>query len=499
MNKYIIKKQSIKKNDIFANKNSLSPFSHRKLKCNNTNIKRLEELLKDKKKGFEPGSDAYTKFGQNHFVRITDLSTINYTFTETEDTIKVSHEGVKNKSKLIVDGDVCFQTASDVGNVCIYNGKKAYYNSHIIKLDFDEPLKYYIFSILKSKFGRAQVEVGGSIKGVDNFNDELLLNIKIPFPDYKDLKINESIIKYISILTKNIINKEECIRNKNINIDKSINNELKQNQKDNKFIFNYPKKECFINSGRIDAGIFEQKVKEIEFNIKNYENGYYYMGELFNYSRGQNLQVSQIGESIYSDTEKKNFYRMFTNIEMQDDRTISGFRWLGNKNKLTVLPDNSVMLAADGMIVGRSFFCGTMENTITNLHPWVITPKDESMLIYERVFLSVYLSYLKNIGFLNKIKDKSNGGGLKKNHLDKWIVIPKIDNEIKKKTACEYYNEYDKNDDLSLDNYLDKEIKRNNIVGIYQLNMELFSLREKLGEVIDKLVSGDIINIDFNY
>lgn len=499
MNKYIIKEKSIKKNDMFANRYSLSPFSYRKVKINNTNTKKLEELLKDKRKGFEPGSDVYTKLGKNYFIRITELSTINYTFTNTEDTVKLSYDAIKNKNNIIVDGDICFQTASDVGNVCIYNGERAYYNSHIIKLDLDESLKYYIFSILKSKFGRAQVDVGGSIKGVDNFNDEQLLDINIPFPNYQDDKENKNIIKHISNLTQNIINKEECIRKKNINIDIAIEDELKNNQKNNKFIYKYPTKEAFINLGRIDAAIYERKVKEIEFKIKNYKNGYVHIGELFNYSRGQNLQVSQIGESIYSDIEKNNFYRMFTNIEMQDDRTISGFRWLGNKNKLTVLPDNAVMLAADGMIVGRSFFYDKMENTITNLHPWIITPKDESMPIYERVFLSVFLSYLKNIGYLNSIKDKSNGGGLKKNHLDKWVIIPKFNEKIKKQIAYEYYNQLDKNKDLSLDNYLDKEIKRNTKLGIYQLNMELFNLRSKLEEVIDKLVLGELINIDFNY
>lgn len=499
MNKYIIKEKSIKKNDMFTNRCSLSPFSYRKVKFNNNNIKKLEELLKNKRKGFEPGSDVYTKFGDNYFIRITDLSTTNYTFINTEDTVKLSYDGIKNKNNVIKNGDICFQTASDVGNVCIYNGENAYYNSHIIKLDLEESLKYYIFSILKSKFGTAQVDVGGSIKGVDNFNDELLLNINIPFPNYQDDKENENIVKYISNITQNIINKEELIRKKNINIDKAIENELKNNQKNNKFIYRYPTKETFINFGRIDASIYERKVKEIEFKIKNYKNGYVHMSELFNYSRGQNLQVSQIGESIYSNIEKNNFYRMFTNIEMQDDRTISGFRWLGNKNKLTILPDNAVMLAADGLIVGRSFFYDRMENTITNLHPWIITPKDTSMPIYERVFLSVYLSYLKNIGYLNRIKDKSNGGGLKKNHLDKWIIIPKFSNETKKKIASEYYNKLDKNKNLSLDNYLDKEILRNTQLGIYQLNMELISLKNKLEKIIDNLVLGKPINIDFNY
>lgn len=499
MNKYITKEKSINVNKLIKSGYSLSPFSYRTVECANKKIKTLAELILQKNKGFEPGSDKYTTHGKNYFVRITDLSTTNYTFYETEDTIKISSEGINSKKQQILKGDLCFQTASDVGNVCIYNGEPAYYNSHIIKLEFEESLKYYIFGILKSEFGRAQVDVGGSIKGVDNFNEELLLNINIPFPNHEEDSINDNIIKYISVIVKNIINKEECIKDKNRNIDILISKELDDNQKEEKFIYSYPTRDLFITSGRMDASIYEEKVKRIEFKIKNYKNGYYYMGEKFNYSRGQNLQVSQIGESIYSNVKKDNFYRMFTNIEMQDDRTISGFRWLGNKNKLDLLPNKAILLAADGMIVGRSFFFDEMENTITNLHPWIIMPKDENMPIYERAFLSIYLSYLKNIGYLNKIKDKSNGGGLKKNHLDKWIIIPKFDDEVKNQISQQYYNNSNKNIGLTLDNYLEKEIKRNKSIGIYQLNMELFELRKKLEDTIDKLVLGEAIDIDFKY
>ena len=63
------------------------------------------------------------------------------------------------------------------------------------------------------------------------------------------------------------------------------------------------------------------------------------------------------------------------------------------------------MLAADGMIVGRAFFYDSMDNTITNIHPWIITAKDNNYPIFKRVFLCLFLSYLKNIGYLEKIKD----------------------------------------------------------------------------------------------
>ena len=46
---------------------------------------------------------------------------------------------------------------------------------------------------------------------------------------------------------------------------------------------------------------FYQNSKNIVFGIKNYKNGFQTISDLgFSLSRGQNLQVSNIGESIYS-------------------------------------------------------------------------------------------------------------------------------------------------------------------------------------------------------
>jgi hypothetical protein len=227
-------------------------------------------------------------------------------------------------------------------------------------------------------------------------------------------------------------------------------------------------------------------VRTTDLSITSYTHGFYNIPDYFTANRGQNLQVTSVGESYYSDTKKNNFYRLFTNVEMTDLRTITGFRWLGNKMKLKTLPKDCVLFAADGMIVGRSFFFDDLPNTITNIHPWVIVAKDKKITPqYKSVFLSVFLSYLKNIGYLEKIKDKSNGGGLKKSHVEKLIKVPKFPDNIQSDIAKLYYNNVVK---LKPNATLDEHKIRNQELGIYQLNMEVLADVEKLSSLVDDII-----------
>jgi hypothetical protein len=170
---------------------------------------------------------------------------------------------------------------------------------------------------------------------------------------------------------------------------------------------------------------------------------------------------------------------------MTDLRTITGFRWLGNKKQLKVLPKNCVLLAADGMIVGRSFFFDELLNTITNIHPWVIAAKEKSLPRFKTVFLSLFLSYLKNIGYLEKIKDKSNGGGLKKNHVEKWIKIPDFPDDLQEKIASFYYSG---STSLGSKVSLQEQKERNAKLGIFQLNMEILDLRKEWDTLVHEII-----------
>ena len=481
---------------------SLSSRDYRKLKTKNQNTVKLRDLLETKHKvGKEIGSDSYMPNSRHRFLKTVNISK-NFLLAEsTFEYCKPTNKIFPKKNEILIAKD---GGGEGLGEACLYPYENKEnldsLSAGVVAINIIADKLYYVFGMLKSQHFKDYIDLNTAQGSTIRHSKLVALDYQIPFPTKNNNPEPQKIERLVSLITQNIIDKEAQIKAKNQKIDELIERELKENQNPkNSFKYSYPKISEIKQETRLDTGIYEKEVKKIDFLIKNYKSGNSSIVDNFNYCRGQNLQISQIGESYYSEYLKKGFYRMFTNVEMQDDRTISGYRWLGNKNKLTTLPDNAIMLAADGMIVGRAFFYDKMENTITNIHPWIITPKLNDYPIFKRVFLCLFLSYLKNIGYLEKIKDKSNGGGLKKEHLDRWIKIPNFPDSKQQEIAKEYYNKIDKNQNLTLENYLQKETARNQQIGIFQLNMEIFELREKLEDIIDKIINDSLIKIDLNY
>ena len=73
------------------------------------------------------------------------------------------------------------------------------------------------------------------------------------------------------------------------------------NQKPNKFKFELPTINEIENIGRLDTNLYREHFKKVVFQIENYTKGFQTIQQLgFSLSRGQNLQVSNIGDSVYS-------------------------------------------------------------------------------------------------------------------------------------------------------------------------------------------------------
>ena len=192
------------------------------------------------------------------------------------------------------------------------------------------------------------------------------------------------------------------------------------------------------------------------------------------------------------------FYRLLTNTELTNYRTISSYLWLGNKNKLKLIPPKTIYLSADGT-VGRCIYIPDAGKTITNIHPWNISKIHKDDKAYEDIFVALFLGYLYNKNFYEKTKDKANGGGIKYGHIRRHLKIPNFPDSKQREIARIYYHKVAKNSDLNLDNYFTKEKERNKQLGIFQLNMETFALRERLEEIVDSIVRETPVALNFAY
>lgn len=476
---FVVHPDSIRRSTIISDRVSLSPSDYRVIK-KPVSTRRLSSLVKSRKTGREVGGGAYMPRSTYRF-----LKTANIEESLILDETKV--EFCKPRAGAIKPQNGTILVAKDgggqgLGACCVYEGKRGvtdYISAGVLCLEFgSEQDRNYVLGILKSLHFREYID--GVTPGGSTIRHSKLLTLDYELPWSQNAAKRQAVADIVA----NLIDKERLIAAKNTQIDTLITNELTSGLSSGATKLSMPLRSELLSTTRLDAGMYADLVRDTDCRIVNYVGGFYHIPDHFKASRGQNLQVSSIGESYYSNTPRKGFYRLFTTVEMTNMRTIKGFRWLGNKRKLSTLPKNCVMLAAKGT-VGRSVFFDEFPNTITNIDQWVITAKDKSQPVYRTVFLSLFLSYLRNTGYLDKIKDKCNGGGLTKNAVGKWIKIPSFPDKAQEEVASYYYNNVPP---LKDDATLAEQKARNADLGIFQLNMEILALRDHLSDTVREIV-----------
>jgi type I restriction enzyme S subunit len=307
-------------------------------------------------------------------------------------------------------------------------------------------------------------------------------------------------MQYVSVLTQAIINKEKAIRDRHENILVKIETELLENQKENKFNFNYPTFKEIEEIGRLDTNLYREKFKQIDFTIKNYINGYLSIFDLgFELSRGQNLQVSNIGKSIYSSVYHKGFYTLMLPKHLSKYGTVDKKEYLGNAKKLKTLKIGDLIFGAEGFEKGRSIvIIEKKEKTITNIHG--ITIQQEGENITKAIFVKCFLDYLRHNEIIDLYAVGGNGGSLAQKYWD-YISFPNF-KEIKQKEIVKLYHNSDtdfaKLNSATLDNFLKIDNEFNSEAGIYELDKSAKRYKERIDEVIDKIANDENVEIIFD-
>jgi len=507
-NTYIKTPISISFNEVSDNYFRLSTKSYKKIIFKNRNFKTIQELLfDDPVSGKEVGSLSYvpksiylflrTKSIQNHSMLLDFSSVGTFEYIKPVDFIK--NIG-KEKKITIQKDDILFVTGGNVGAVAIadedYNN--IIFSSHIYKLPIISEDKYYIFSFLKNTFCKEQANFSpdGSIAGLDTFKKDFLLNIKIPFPNHN----TENTIYFIKTLTQAIINKEKLIKQRHEEILKAVETELLENQKPNQFKFDLPTIQEIERVGRLDTNLYGKHFKKTVFEIQNYENGFQTINELgFTLSRGQNLQISNIGESIYSTKKHPNFYTLMLPKFLSKYGTVDTIEYLGNPNKLKTLQKGDLIFGAEGFEKGRSIvIIEEKERTITNIHGITIQQKEHD--VNKAIFVKCFLDYFRNKGLIDLYAVGGNGGSLAQKYWD-IIPFPNFPISKQKEIAKLYHNpdiEYQANN-FALENFLEKDNTYNEKAGIYELDKTTKQLKVILNQAIDDIVNDKEVTIQFNY
>lgn len=487
--------KTIRFNDLM-NKKSLSPANYQSLNIKNNNKKKLKELIDEViVGGKEVGSSEYIEKSNKYFIRTKAFKSDKFLIEDKEGSV------LPIKPQSFIDhnlkkGDVLILKDSNVGEA-IYLDKdyEDYMMCGAIKKINIKENKLYTLAFIKNKLFKDQLNFligkGATIKHAG----DKYLECEIPFPNGDK---SQEIIAYVETLVEAYINKEKTIKEKYEKIYKLIDRELfNEFEEDSKYEVMYSD---LVKNSRCDAGFYSKSLKKINKALDNYSNKCSNVYELgFTLSRGQNLQVSAIGESLYTDIKLNHGYSLYLPTNITEYGTISKVLYLGNKNSLKCLEQGDLVIGAEGFEKGRSVvIVNEVNNVITNIHGVILKSNDHNLT--NSIFLKCFLDYLRTKKVIDKLSVGGNGGSLALKYWDS-IRIPNFNSTIKEDINSLYYNTdlYKKlkiNDTLE---FKKKDEIINKYSGILQLDEQIKEIKNRLKEIIDLICKDENIDINFNF
>lgn len=493
MSKYITTKNYISLSEIIEKECSLSSSQYKGLNIKNSNFLYVRDFLSRKLNrkdlGIEVGSDSYIRQSSHYFLRTKALQKHSFLPEITPETAKpiLPNSFLQMNLK---KGDLIISKDSNIGEIVILDKDYPNYmlSGALYKLPVKEH-KYYLLAFIKHDIFREQLDFIAPKGATIRHAKTLFLDCKIPMPNDNI----ENTILFIELLTQAVINKEILIKQRHNTILQKIEQELLDNQLDNEFSFNKPTFNEVKEIGRLDTGLYSKKFKKIDVLIKNYRFGFstiYRLG--FELSRGQNLQESNIGKSIYSNTQHKNFYNLVLPTNFSDYGTINKIDYLGNQKKLKTLNQGEIIFGAEGTF--RSVVvCEKNENYITNIHGITLYQKNLTLSIIVKLFMD----YLTKQGIIDCIKVGGHGGSLAQKYWD-IISFPNFPEEKQQEIAKLYHNPMDyPMEQFTLDNFLSLDNQYNQQAGIYELDKTAKYLKNLINNAIENIINNKVVDIQF--
>lgn len=497
-NTYIKTPTSISFNSIVEKDYTLSSSQYMDLIMPNENYLFVKDFLnrdlRRKDLGQEVGSLNYIGRSSHYFVRTKALQSHSFL---PEITIETALPIMPNSfvQMNLAQGDILISKDSNIGEIVILD--KDYPNFMLSGAIYRLPItekKYYLLAFIKHNIFREQLDFmvpkGATIRHAKT----MFLDCKIPIPN----KDSKNVINFVEVLAQAIINKEKLIKERHEAILKAIETELLENQKPNKFSFKLPRINDLEEVGRLDTNLYREHFKNVVFEIQNYKNSSQTISDLgFTLSRGQNLQVSNIGESVYSKNKYSNFYTLMLPKFLSKYGTVDKIEYLGNQNDLKTLQKGDLIFGAEGFEKGRSIvIIEEQSRAITNIHGITIQQKEHN--VNKAIFVKCCLDYLRSKGLIDLYAVGGNGGSLGQKY---WEIIPfpKFDTSKQDEIVKLYHNvivEY-KTETFTLENFLEQDGIYNYNAGIYELDKTAKRLKEILNQAIDNIVNDGVVEIKF--
>jgi len=455
----------------------------------------LSRPLRRSDLGVEVGSLNYISQSPFYFLRTKALQSYSFLPEVTSESALPVMPSVFAMQNL-KEGDLLISKDSNIGEIVIL--EKDYPNfmtsSAIYKLPVNE-YKYYLLAFIKHQIFREQLDFmvpkGATIRHAKT----MFLDCKIPIPN----KDTAETMKFIEVLTRAIINKEEIIQQRHNQILELIKQELANNQKNKKFRFEFPTLRELELNNRLDATYYSEKHKSLIFTILNYKNGYLPLTEQgLELKPGPSLEIRLLGTRIDSDKYINGFYRLITPKQISNNGTVKNYEYVGTPKEIPTIQYGDILFGESG--TGRSMvYLDDDSNTINNAHAHILRPIKGKCSLNKAITVRCIMQYYKEIGIIDCITVGGSGGHLSPSYFDR-VSIPTFPDEVIEKVAKLYYKSNFKYnvEKCTSGNFLNKDSEFNKIAGIYELDETAKQLKEKLNLAIDNIVNDKPVKIDFS-
>lgn len=498
MKNYIHVPNTVKVLDIVDNNYSLSSTQYKRLVMPNRNFKLVKDFLdrplNKKDLGVEIGSLNYIGESPYRFIKTKALQEHSYLLDINKDSALPIMPSVYQQMNL-KSGDLLISKDSNIGEIVILDKdyKNCMLSSAIYRLPVEEKWRYYLLAFIKHGIFREQLDFmvpkGATIRHAKT----MFLDCKIPLPNTD----TEKVVRYVSLLTQSIVNKEKLIRKRHKDIIQLIENELTVNQKPKEFSYELPKLNELNIVGRLDVSRYCKEYKEYEHLITNYKYGCFKLSEKgYSVKRGQNLQVSCIGESVYSESKMNGYYCLAVSSNFSEYSTVNNYVYIGNPMKLSVIKRGEIVFSARGAQFGRVIiYPDEVDNVITNIDSLVIS--NENAQLYQNIYIAMFLNRLRQNKHLYKIAITGSGANSLTAYQSDDINFPNFPESKQREIAALYYNSivYDTSD-FTLNNFMEKDNEYNSTAGIYELDKSAKLLKQMLDKTIDDIVNDRFVDVE---
>jgi hypothetical protein len=292
--------------------------------------------------------------------------------------------------------------------------------------------KGWMFAFLRSKYFLHQISALQNRGVYPRLDIEALQHILIPVPSVRAAQDADRLVEAL-ILVRGAL-KEAFAKQNAI-----ISNELGQGSAKT-YVHRSASYSSIFKAGRIDAGFYSARVGLVLHQIESYRHGSSDVESLgYDLLRGQNLQKTAIGESIYSDSPHPNFYRLIRPTNFSEFGIVDAVEYLGNKGQLSVLQYGDIVFSAEGNVGKCIVIDTTLEGSITNIHGIVLRPRRKTNSFKESSFVAAVLRYFRSAGVFMHLAVGGQGGSFASQY---WslVSIPNMPSSVRDVISDVYSN-----------------------------------------------------------